>query len=455
MNQICRVCSCLLMVLWSAGALPAADRAEHVVMISIDGLPASLLDAPAAPLTTLRRLARTGVVTEGMIPSNPSVTWPNHTTLVTGTRPVDHGVLFNGVMERGGLGLPVRINSRTDKTELVRIPTLVDALHEQGKTVAGINWPCTRNSPSFTVDFPDSPDMIRHTTPQFLKEMIEAGILPENARESFNKLPVPARDDVWTEATCLALRKYKPTLTLLHLLNLDAVHHRFGPETLAGYTAMAYADTRVQRILDVLDETGLRPTTAVFVVSDHGFMGIPKTILPNVLLRKAGLMTVEIDRIAAATVQAVPEGGVAMVYLTRPDTREEDRKKVIELFKNAEGIADILTPNRYPEFGFPQPDEYPQMADLVLVAKDGYGFGGSPLGEQLVIDSKGTLGTHGFLSTNPRMQATFIAQGPGIRSGVKLSVFENTCVAPTIAKLLGIELKSATGKPLEEILTSP
>jgi len=431
---------------------PVEHPVEHVVLISIDGLPASLLHTPEAKLPAIHNLAREGVIAEGMIVSNPSVTWPNHTTLITGTRPVDHGVLFNGVLERKGPGLPVQVNSRTDKSELVLIPTLVDILYAQGRTVAGINWPCTRNSSSYLINFPDSPDMLRHTTPFFIDEMIQAGIVGEDIRKSFNSLNVVARDDVWTKAACLALKNHQPTLTLLHLLNLDSVHHRYGPETPEGYAAMTLAGSRVQQVLKTLDETGMRPTTAVFIVSDHGFMDIPKTIRANVVLRKADLLNVELGRVTAATVHIVPEGGIAMVYLTRPDTREADRSKVIELFTQTEGIKEILIPERYLEFGFPQPDEYPQMADLVLVAKDQYGFSGDPRGEDVITESKGALGAHGFLSNNPRMNAVFVAAGAGIRQGEQLGIFENIQVAPTIAHLLGVDLPSATGKPLTGIL---
>src|SRR5687768_1390291 len=77
----------------------AADR--HVVVISIDGLPAYLLDDPRASLPVLRGLiARGAVARAGMGVSNPSVTWPNHTTLMTGVHPEVHGVIFNGLAER-------------------------------------------------------------------------------------------------------------------------------------------------------------------------------------------------------------------------------------------------------------------------------------------------------------------------------------------------------------------
>jgi predicted AlkP superfamily pyrophosphatase or phosphodiesterase len=81
----------------------AAER--HVVMILIDGLPAYLFDDPQASLPTIRGLAREGVVAAGgMHVSDPSITWPNQTSLVTGSHPDRHGVLLNGGLERRGPG---------------------------------------------------------------------------------------------------------------------------------------------------------------------------------------------------------------------------------------------------------------------------------------------------------------------------------------------------------------
>ena len=93
-------------VLLVAATVQAADVADrHVVVITIDGLPAYLMDDPQSSLPVIRGLADSGVTaTGGMRVSNPSVTWPNHTTLMTGVHPDQHGVLYNGLPERQGAG---------------------------------------------------------------------------------------------------------------------------------------------------------------------------------------------------------------------------------------------------------------------------------------------------------------------------------------------------------------
>jgi predicted AlkP superfamily pyrophosphatase or phosphodiesterase len=241
------------------------------VVISIDGLAGYLLDDPKAPLPTIRRLAREGgFVAGGMKVSNPSVTWPNHTSLVTGVRPEKHGVLANGVLVRGAVDVPVTVDPKRDKTDLVRTPTIYDAAHAAKLSTAEINWPCTRGAASLDDSFPDVPEAVAHSTPRLRGELIAAGILADETDKSFTSGSVVGRDHVWTEAACHVIRTRKPNLLFLHLLNVDATHHALGPQSPAGYTANAYADACVARVLAALAEAGIRDRTTVFVVADHG-----------------------------------------------------------------------------------------------------------------------------------------------------------------------------------------
>ena len=125
---------------------------------------------------------------------------------------------------------------------------------------------------------------------------------------------------------------------------------------------------------------------------------------------------------------------------------------MLQLFRDAEGIEAILEPAQFTENLFPLPDDHPGMADLILVAKDGYGFDGKATGDEEITVSKGTPGTHGFLSKFDKMNASFIASGPGIKIGVPIETMQNIDVAPTIAKLFGVKLDHAAGRVLDEIL---
>ena len=357
---------------WVLAQADATDR--HVVLISIDGFAGYLVDDPKVPLPNIRRLAEEGCIVEGgMTVSDPSVTWPNHTTLVTGLKPGRHGVLANGVLVRGGVGVPVKIDSNRDQIDLVRVPTIADVAHAAGLRTAEVNWPCTRNSKSFDDQFPDVPNSLDYTTPRLRTELIEKGFLRDESQTSFRSVSVVGLDYVWTEAACHLIRQRKPHLTLVHLLNNDATHHRRGAQTQDGYTANAYADMCVGRILDAIDDAGIRETTTVILVADHGFTLTPKAIRPNVVLRKAGLLTLDGGELTEAQVHVVPEGGVGYVYCTNPATASQRAAFVQKLLLGQEGVADFLLPDRFNEVGFPHPRENNQVPDAIVVAKDGYG----------------------------------------------------------------------------------
>jgi predicted AlkP superfamily pyrophosphatase or phosphodiesterase len=246
---------------------------------------------------------------------------------------------------------------------------------------------------------------------------------------------------------------------LVHLLNVDSIHHKNGPDTWAAYTAIAYADTRVHEVLTAIDDAGIRAQTTVLIVSDHGFTSTPTTLLPNVLLRKHGLLeTNDTGKITQSRVHVYPEGGIGMLYLTAPESIDKDRGAVRRLFDGQEGIAEILEPAQYAAHGFPAPMANSQMADMVLVAKDGYAFGGAAEGDEFAVLSStlnAPLGHHGFLSSNAKMNAIFVAAGCGIRPGGRLGIINNIDVAPTVARLLDLRFDSAEGRVIEEILEQP
>ncbi len=434
-----------------------AEKDQHVVIISIDGLAAYLLDDPKAPIHTIRQLAREGAfVKSGLKVSNPSVTWPNHTSLVTGVHPEKHGVLANGVLVRGAEGVPVIIDSHKDQRDLVRVPTLCDIAHAAGLKTGEVNWPCTRGSKSFDDSFPDVPDAVKHSTPRFREELISAGILKDDTDKTFKSDSIVSRDATWTAAACYLIRQRMPNLLLLHLLNVDATHHSRGAQSQEGYTANAYADACVAQVLRALDDAGVREKTTIFIVADHGFTRTTKAIRPNVLLREAGLLSLgPKPRIVDARVNVVPEGGIGLVYCNHRGDVDADRKRVQAMFQELEGVAGILTPDQFAEHGMPHPREYAQSPDLILVAKDGYGVSGSAEGETFVTSQEAgriSLGSHGFLATYPRMNALCVLSGRGIRRGAIVPTAENISIAPTAAKLLGLENYQADGKPLNTLL---
>lgn len=409
--------------------LSAAAQDRHVVVISLDGYPAYALRDPQTPAPTIRRLIREGAwAPDGMTNVNPTVTWPNHTAMVTGVSPSRHGVIYNG--------LPVRKNGKivveafVPKTTLVLAPTVYDLAHNAGMKTAEVDWVAIEDAPTIDYSFFEFPkqDSI------IVKEMIAAGIVTPHDIETFAKAPITYRDEIWTQAAIHILTKHRPNLLLFHLLTTDSSQHRYGARSLGGITALAQADRQVERLIDAARTAGMLETTTFLVVSDHGFHTATKQIRPAALLKQKGITAFNI----------IPEGGTAMIYgNVPPDT-----------FKGVEGISQVITPDQYAALGYPAPSGG-RMSELVLAAADGYSFSGSSDGPVVDFIAPGAgNGNHGYLATNPDMRPIFVAWGAGVKPGARLADVHTVDLAPTIARLLGLDMKDVEGHILAGALAT-
>src|SRR5918994_4773884 len=431
----------------TAQTRPAADGANHVVLISLDGFMPSAMFDESVPLPTLRRLAAGGASARGMRPVNPTVTWANHTSMVTGVMPAKHGVIFNGLLVRAP-GVPPRVEPWRDRSDMVHAPTLYDIAHARGLTTAQVDWVAIWNAPTVTWEFRERPD------PQgaIAGEMIGAGLVSQEVVENFAEKNIVFRDHVWTAAAAHIIREHRPHLMMFHLLTLDSVQHRHGPGTLTATATMAHLDSHVATIVQAVEQAGLAGRTTLVIVSDHGFKTVRRQIMPNAAFLKAGLLEVTEGKVTSAQVYLMSEGGTALVYVTVPDADGQLLARARAALTGIEGIDTIVEPSDYGAYGLPTPDASDQMGALLLTAKDGYSFSTAAHGEVVADAAEGNLGAHGYLSTDPELQALFIASGRGIKAGVTIDSMQTIDLAPTMARLLGLELKDVEGRVLTEIL---
>jgi predicted AlkP superfamily pyrophosphatase or phosphodiesterase len=427
------------------GTAQAASRKQRtVVVISLDGFPAYALADPRLPIPTLRALAREGAAATSMQPINPTVTWPNHTTLVTGVDASQHHVLFNGLLTRSPDG-SMRIEPWRNKDLLVHARTVYDAAFEAGLTTAQVDWVAIYGAKTINWSFPEQPD------PKGLieGELVSAGLVTRDQLADFDNSSPAWQDEIRTDAAVDILKRYKPNLLLLHLLDLDDINHQYGPMGNASLEAMAFLDDRVKQVVDTL-RSSQRPFT-ILVVSDHGFRKTMHTIYPNAILSEAGFERKENSK-PAWDAWVVPDGGTAMVYVRDSSRRAELAPNLSALFTGVDGIEHVYRREDLAGLGLPSPEQSDQAPDLLLAAKPGYSFAsGFPDGES----GASHAGTHGYLNNDAEMQAIFLAWGNGIRPGVRLDHISNLDVAPTIAALLGVEMTNVTGHPLRKILSDP
>ncbi len=410
------------------GQTPAKQR--MVVVISLDGFPAYALDDPKLPIPTLRKLIRNGV-TARMGTVNPTVTWPNHTAIVSGVRSDEHGLLANGTIQKTGVGAAVKVEPMLEKDKMVHVPTVYDAAFEAGLTTAQVDWVAIEKAKTITWPFAE------WATPAGAveQEMIRKGVISTADLENFTKSNILFRDQTWTTAGVHLIREHKPNLLLFHLLTLDSTHHSYGPGTLAATDAIAFLDSCVARLVDAVQAAGMDQNTTFIVVSDHGFKKYTKLVKPAVALEAAGL---------SKSVFILAEGGTAYVYFDRSQTAALT-PKITAALQGAEGIDKILGPADFPAMHLPSADKDPQMYQLLLTAKDGYSFNGAT-GGPVTAAVPQQAGSHGYPASDPDMDAIFIASGYGVKAGGKLDKIQNVDVASTLAELLGVKLPGARGK---------
>jgi predicted AlkP superfamily pyrophosphatase or phosphodiesterase len=325
--------------------------------------------------------------------------------------------------------------------------TLYDAAREKGMTTAQVDWVAILNA-GLTWEFPERPD----PKGVIAQEAVKAGILSQADLENFGSKNILWRDQIWTMAAAHIIRQHRPNLMLFHLLNLDSTHHRYGPRSPAGMNAMALLDTQVAVILKAIEEAGIASRTTVFVVSDHGFKVVKRQIRPNAIFAKAGLLTAEDGKVSSAQVYSVPEGGSAIVYVTVPDDGGSLLAKAKQLLNGVEGIDAIVEAPDFAKYGLPAPTPTGQMGALMLTAKEGYAFTADAADPAVVDATIGSFGSHGYVASDPDLQALFIASGRGIKPGVRLDAVSNLNLAPTIARLLNLQMPDAKEKALGEIL---
>ena len=426
-------------------AATKTDKHRTVVVISLDGFPAYALDNPKLPIPTLRKLAREGAIATSMRPVNPTVTWPNHTAIVTGVEPEEHQVLYNGLLLRSEGGAKPLIEPWRDKEQMVHAQTIYDAAYEAGLTTAQVDWVAIYRAKTITWQFPELPD----PEGQIERELISAGTVTPEQLRTFEASTQAWQDEIWTAAAEDILEKHQPNLLLFHLLTLDDTNHEYSPMTNASLTAMAFLDAKVKQIVDVLKRTGFLNNATLIIVSDHGFRSYKNRIEANVLLREKGLLSGDGDK-STGDAWVLPEGGTAMVYVTDPARRTELVPKLRAIFTGVEGVEGVYGAEAFGKLGLPTPMQSDQAPDLMLAAKPDYMFGNKSEGASITREAGG--GTHGYLNTDPQMQAIFIAWGSGIPRGIQLGNISNVDVAPTVAALLGIKMSAVKGHAIEQIV---
>jgi len=434
----------LFAMVWPAAA--QEKPAPLLVVISVDGLRPDYVtaaDVHGARVPNLRKFLREGTFAEGVTGVIPTVTYPSHTTLVTGVWPAKHGILANTTFD------PLQKNHEGWYwyAEDIRVPTLWDAAAAAGRTTASIQWPVTVGA---KINW-NIPELWRAGTAEdakLLRVVSTPGLLAEG-KAAIGEYrggidATPESDEVRGKYAVWILENKHPGLLTVHLIALDHIEHEtqaFSPKAMA---VLERLDAVVGKIWEAAEHVA--PGRAfVAVVSDHGFVNCGQQLNLFPAFEKAKLFSLD-DRGKISEWRAMPweTGGSAAIVLKDPRnglTTATVRALLTKLAADpANGIDRVLEGEELHRKG-----GYPN-ASFFVGLKPGWRTGSSLTGP--VVTSVKAGGTHGGLPDLPDLRAAFFLVGPGVPVDKNLGLIDMRDIAPTLAKAVALALPSADGKPL-------
>ena len=436
-----------------------AAHAAPVLMISIDGLKPEYItqaDAHGMKIPYLRSALANGTYAEGVVGIWPTITYPSHTTLLTGVWPGEHGIYNNqefDPFQRYG-------NAWNWYAAQIRVPTLWQSAHKAGLRTASIGWPVSVGATDVDYLIPEywrgaSPSDASNPEDQLLMAALaRPGTLIQQIEPSAgpymngNDTSI-AGDEIKTRYTLEILRRYKPAFMTLHLSSLDDTQHAHGPFSAEACADLEALDGMVARL--ARQEFANDPSAVLVIVSDHGFMNISHYVNLAIPFLQAGLIDATVTQGGKAPVvsswKAEPwmAGGMAAIMLHDPNDHATEQQVQAMLAKLAadpgNGVAAILDREAIRKRG-----AFPDAAFLVVLMP-GY-YTGSALSGSLVTPVPGTRGSHGFSPEYPEMRASFFAVGAGIARHRDLGVVDMRQIAPTVARILRVPMPTAKAAPL-------
>ncbi|WP_353117396.1 ectonucleotide pyrophosphatase/phosphodiesterase [Myroides odoratus] len=384
---------------------PKSEESPYVILVSLDGFRYDYIEKHEAKF--LAELANLGTKAESLIPSYPSVTFPNHYSIVTGMYPGHHGLVGNNMYDRNteerySLG---NAKAVTDAKWYGGTPLWVLA-EQQGMLSACYYWP-------------GSEAPIQKVLPTYYYKYSEKSDIDSRLVQVKEWLKLPAEK--------------RPHFITFYMPEVDHAGHQFGPDAEETQKAVQYVDGAMEKLYTLVKDSGL--PINLFIVSDHGMLELDqKTLLK---------LPFEVDEKEMAVAS---NGTYVSLFIKDPKkikTWYEKIKKSIDPQLMEVHLKDNL-PQEY-HFGS-KDDRYNRVGDIVLTAHAPYYFTNRPL-----------AGSHGFDPAKVKeMHALFMAVGPNIKEKNTIKSFENVHIYPMIAKILGLSVDEkqldGTGAVAKEVL---
>ncbi len=368
---------------------PPAASPDPVVLVSIDGFRADYLDLGITP--ELSRIAGEGVRAQWMNPSYPSLTFPNHYSIVTGLRPDHHGIVHNSMHDAqlGDFSLSNR-EAVGDGRWWGGEPIWIGA-QKAGLRSATMYWPGS--------------------------EAAIGGVRPTQWHPFDKDVDANARVDQvleWLDAPPDA----RPAIVTLYFDAVDSAAHGNGPDSAQAHAALREVDAAIGRLRDGLAQRGLLDRVNLVIVSDHGMA----TVAPE------HVVALE-DMVARAEAKVVTAGQVVGI-VPNPGYEAAVASQLVGTHAHYECWHKDALPARW-HYGTD-----PRIPPIVCQMDEGW----DALPREYIAgrSTDHPRGSHGYDPALPSMRALFVARGPAFRQDAEIPAFDNVDVYPLLARLLGI-----------------
>jgi len=389
---------------------------SHVILIAIDGLRSDFVtgaESQRLNIPTIQTLRSRGSYAVGIESVFPTQTVPAHASMITGSPPADHGVTsdFSFDQESGSQSSEPRKSAKE-----IKIETVFDLARRANMVTAAVGFPLTAD-----------------------------------ATIMFNQ-PDAAVDFVKASAAAEIIEKHCPNLLLVNFTSFDEAQRRYGLLSAESLKAMEAIDSLVKKIIEATEKFRMIEDTTFIIVSDSGASKVEKEFNPNVLLAKKGWLASD-GRGQITSWRAVAQsfGGSAAVFVKDP--KDEDFIHEVETFftqqaeKPDSPIWRIITRIEATKLGAD-----PRVA-LYLDAAPFYAITAKTTGSSITNLTKGADRTaRGYAPSRMEMRALFVIAGKGIISGKQTPYARLIDIAPTVARLLGLEMKTARGRVISEVI---
>jgi predicted AlkP superfamily pyrophosphatase or phosphodiesterase len=428
------------------------DEKKRLFVLSVDSL--FYEDIPwIRECPHLMNIFSHGTHIRGMRSTYPTMTYVAHTTILTGCHPDRHGIFHNE---------KVQVKNRHPDWHWfrgeIRCPTFLDEAKKAGFRIAAVNWPVTGSDPAVDYLIPEiwAEEFDGDPRPRFEKACSRGMMdLFDKYHRVLRWKEQPELDIFGLSCTLDIIRDYRPEIILLHLSYLDSARHKNGVFAEKAKESLLACDERFGRLTEALKEAGVYERTNFVIIGDHGHRPVRQVFNPNIRLVKEGLIRLNRDGTAARWDAYCHSAGLScQVTLADPDNAKI-RQKTLRLMEamvadESLGCEQILDKgelkSRYCLEG---------PIDYCIEGREGTAFGNNCAGEEILPtnnrDYKLSVSSHGHMPEKGPQPILFAA-GPGIREGVELPPGNLIDEGPTFAKILGLEMPSAQGRAIAELL---